>query len=100
VSGANAEGCINRTRWLVRFSAAAVAVLVWGASALACPVCESETGQKVRAGIFSEDFESNVVLTLLPFPVLAGLVALIYYGFPNPKAWPEPARGGDESQEL
>lgn len=47
--------------------------------ALACPFCESETGQQVRAGIFNDQFWANVVLTLLPFPILLTIVALIYF---------------------
>lgn len=57
-------------------------VLVVASTAPACPLCESETGRQVRAGIFDDDFGKNVVLTLLPFPVLAVIVALIYYGPP------------------
>jgi hypothetical protein len=48
-------------------------------SATACPFCETETGQQVRAGIFNDQFWSNVTLTLLPLFVLFGIVALIYF---------------------
>ena len=37
------------------FGAVAALVLVFTAAAAACPVCESETGQKVRAGICALD---------------------------------------------
>ena len=56
------------------------AVLLSASAASACPVCETETGKQVRAGIFGDDFASNVALTLVPFPLLAGLVALIHFG--------------------
>ena len=56
-----------------------VAVLLSTSSALACPFCESETGQQVRTGIFNDQFWSNVTLTLLPLLVLLGIVALIYF---------------------
>lgn len=69
----------------LRLGALAAALVVSAGPAAACPVCESDTGKQVRAGIFGEEFGTNVVLTLLPFPVLAGLVAVIHFSFPNPK---------------
>jgi hypothetical protein len=39
-----------------------VAVLVFASAASACPVCESETGQQVKAGIFNDQFWGNVLL--------------------------------------
>jgi hypothetical protein len=47
--------------------------------ATACPYCETETGKQVQAGIFNDQFWSNVTLTLLPLFVLLGIVALIYF---------------------
>ena len=44
----------------------------------ACPICHSETGQKVRAGIFDENFASNLFGSLLPFPIFLGIVAAIH----------------------
>jgi hypothetical protein len=59
-----------------------------GASAArACPYCESDIGREVAAGIFDGEFALNVVKTLLPFPVLLGLVAVVHFG-----VWP--AGGG------
>ena len=52
-------------------------------AALACPVCDTDTGQQVRAGIFDEDFARNLLLTLLPFPVLLTIVAAIHFGLPG-----------------
>ena len=54
------------------------------ASAAACPFCKSETGQQVKAGIFNDQFLGNVLLTLLPFPILLAIVALIYLDVPWP----------------
>ena len=48
-------------------------------SATACPLCESETGAQVQAGIFNEQFWMNVTLTLLPLLVLLGIVGFIYF---------------------
>lgn len=56
-------------------------------AARACPYCESDVGREVAAGIFDGEFAINLVKTLLPFPVLLGLVAAVHFG-----AWP--ARGG------
>ena len=54
-----------------------------GASpAWACPLCESETGERVRAGLFSADFGYNLVVTVLPFPVFLAIVALLHFGWP------------------
>ena len=41
--------------------------------AVACPFCESETGRQVRQGIFDRHFVDNLLLTLLPFPVLLAI---------------------------
>lgn len=47
----------------------------------ACPVCQTENGRQVRAGIFNEDFGSNLLATLLPFPVVLGIAAALHFGF-------------------
>ena len=39
-------------------------------AASACPVCDTETGNQVRAGIFCEGFGWNVLAVLAPVPVL------------------------------
>ena len=63
----------------------AVAVLTTMVSALsACPVCDGETGQQVRAGIMDENFIGTIVAVLLPFPILLACVAMIHFGWPNP----------------
>ena len=64
-------------------SAGPFAMLILGASPVwACPLCKSETGERVRAGIFGADFGSNLAVTLLPFPIFLGIIALIYLGPP------------------
>jgi hypothetical protein len=47
-----------------------------------CPVCESGTGQQVRAGIIDDDLGLNLLATLLPFSVVLGVVAAIHFGPP------------------
>ena len=46
--------------------------------ASACPICHSETGKEVRAGIFDENFAFNLFGSLLPFPIFLGIVAAIH----------------------
>jgi hypothetical protein len=60
-------------------------------SATACPYCETETGKQVQAGIFNDQFWSNVMLTLLPLFILLGIVALIYFDLSW--LWPKTQRG-------
>jgi len=51
----------------------------------ACPFCDGgPTGvNEVRDGVFDENFWPRVAATVAPFPVLAGIVALIYFGPPT-----------------
>ena len=56
--------------------------LLSGSAASACPYCDSPTGRQVREGIFNSDFGYNVLITLVPFPVLIVIVVLIYFGLP------------------
>jgi hypothetical protein len=63
-------------------------LLLWAVFApgvsMACPICHSPIGAEVRAGLFGPDLLANVVATLLPFPVLAGVVLLVrYFGIPG-----------------
>jgi hypothetical protein len=61
-----------------------VAFLAAAATAApACPVCVTETGAAVRAGI-AADFATTLAAVLAPFPVLAATVALLHRGWP---AW-------------
>ena len=72
-------------------STAAFATAVLGASsAWACPLCESETGERVRAGIFNADFGYNLFVTILPFSMFLAIVALIHTGWP----WAKGHSGG------
>jgi hypothetical protein len=55
------------------------------ATLLACPICSTETGQQVRAGIFDENFWGTLVAVVSPFPVL--LLGIAAYHFGLPKKW-------------
>ena len=77
------------------------AALAFAPAASACPFCRSETGEQVKAGLFNEDFGYNLFLTLLPFPVLLGIVALIHFGLPWPGTPSQPATppGGEGTRQ-
>jgi hypothetical protein len=60
-------------------------------TASACPVCGTDTGEQVQAGILDGNFKSTLFAVLLPFPILLGIVALIHFG------WPLPARRTDQT---
>jgi hypothetical protein len=53
--------------------------------ATACPFCDGgpDGVNEVRDGVFDENFWPRVAATVAPFPVLAGVVALIYFGPPT-----------------
>ena len=67
------------------FTASLIVLVLDLSSAAACPFCQSETGERVKAGIFNDQFWGNVLLTLLPFPILLAVVALIYFDAPWPR---------------
>ena len=52
-------------------------------SASACTVCDSETGQQVRAGVFGEGFWSTLAAVIAPFPVFIIAIALYNFGLPT-----------------
>ena len=51
--------------------------------ALACPVCDTGTGEQVRAGIVGGDLGWGLLATLLPFAVVLGVAAAIHFGPPG-----------------
>lgn len=55
-------------------------VVLAAAPASACPICHSETGEQVRAGIFGEDFGSNLLACVLPFPISLCIAAALHFG--------------------
>lgn len=69
----------------VRAAAVAAALGLAAGSARACPLCDSATGERVRAGIFGADFGANLAFTILPFAVFLAVAALIHFGLPVPK---------------
>jgi hypothetical protein len=62
----------------------ATALLVFAVTPLlACPVCNSETGQAVRAGIFDENFTTNLFLLIAPTAAVVGLLPLLWRILPE-----------------
>jgi len=57
-----------------------IMAMTMAAPALACPICDTATGQQVRSGIVDSHFAFNVVATLLPFPILIAIAAFIHFG--------------------
>lgn len=68
------------SRRLSRSFALLASIALISPSTLACPVCDTDTGRQVRSGIFNADTARNAAATLLPFPILAGAVALLHCG--------------------
>lgn len=64
-----------------------VACLFVAASAApACTVCQSTTGQQVRAGILDRHFLPTLLFVALPFPILGAITALVYFGIPTTRS--------------
>ncbi len=59
-----------------------VLVAAFAPQATACPFCDGGPSgvNEVREGVFDTNFWPRVAATLAPFPILAGIVALIYFG--------------------
>jgi hypothetical protein len=73
------EAKARRSPSAARVAGLLAALLGWLASgwALACPVCETETGRQIRAGIFDASFPRYLVISLLPFAVVTLAVVLV-----------------------
>ena len=55
-------------------------VLLWlSANAHACPICDSPTGQQVRAGIFDGRFGLTWLEVVAPFPILLAILAALHW---------------------
>ena len=58
-------------------------IIIRASAAEACPVCDTTTGQQVRAGIFDHDFGMTLLTVLAPFPVLVFVLAAMHFGLPR-----------------
>lgn len=74
---------------------ALLALALLAPRAAACPFCDGgpDGVNEVRDGVFDENFWPRVAATVAPFPVLAGVVALIHFGPPTYR------RGGRKDAE-
>lgn len=52
------------------------------AVASACPICNTPTGQQVRAGIFGNDFWTTLLIVVSPFPILLLAIAAYHFDWP------------------
>ena len=83
----HAAGCDLRSGlsgwvlWSVRVPVAWMLILA--APLHACPICDTGTGQQVRAGIFDENFWGTLIAVIAPFPVLILVIAAYHFGFPG-----------------
>jgi len=86
-------------RFTIGLSSFSAAILLNIADSVACPLCSSDIGEQVRDGIFNEHFGYNLLVTLSPFPILAGILAVIYFGgrhSPTPTGQPKERLLGQE----
>ncbi len=66
-----------------RVAVALLLVAALAGPAAACPVCDSPTAERVRAGAFGAGLPARAVAALSPLPVLFAAVALIHFGVPG-----------------
>jgi hypothetical protein len=57
--------------------------LMLAGAASACPLCDSDTGQEVRAELVDEHLGVSVMATVAPFAVVLGVVAAVHFGPPR-----------------
>jgi hypothetical protein len=75
----------NRLRLL---SGIFIIVLCVASPLWSCPFCYPPSGiNQVKAEIFNETFWSRAAAVLAPFPIFAGIVAVMYFG---PTKQPQP----------
>jgi hypothetical protein len=74
--------------------------ILFVSAAYSCPLCHTQTGEQVRAGIFNRSFGLNLLAIGLPFPVFAGVIVWLYFGKPGPRSKnPIPRRESETSPE-
>jgi hypothetical protein len=56
------------------------------APARACPVCNTDAGAQVRAGLTDANLATGALAVLLPFLILSGIAAAIHFGLPRSRS--------------
>jgi len=67
-----------RSRLIASLAATALA-----SPSIACPVCDSDTGVEVRAGLFNGEFAITAAKVVLPFPVTLALLGALAAAAPS-----------------
>jgi hypothetical protein len=81
----------------VRMTAALLLSTAAPGDAAACPMCDAGTGQQVRAGLFDDQIGRNLLATLLPFPIVLGVVSAIHFDW-FARRRGQPARPASDQQ--
>jgi hypothetical protein len=66
---------------VVQFLSVLVFTISIFGEALACPVCDTETGQKIRAVIVNDHFLYRLVIIVLPITLMLGAVLAVQFLF-------------------
>jgi hypothetical protein len=64
--------------YVPRFLALSILTVVFSGVAAACPICDSEVGNQVRAGIFDESFLMHLSLVVAPFIISFVIVGILH----------------------
>jgi hypothetical protein len=84
--GSVAESAARRAstaRRAIVIAALVAATMLWTGAVIACPTCSEGIRRAVRAGIFDGSFGQNLLLTMLPFGILAAISAALHLGLPR-----------------
>jgi len=74
-----ASNALETIRSMLQFARIILVLLALCRRADACPVCDSPTGQEVRAGIFDGRFGLTWLEVAAPFPVLLAILAALHW---------------------
>ncbi len=62
---------------------------------MGCPICDTTTGEQVRASIFGDGFFYTLLTVLLPFPILLVAVLIINHALSD-----RPAVAAEEGRPM
>lgn len=78
------RAALSRSHWAAQTSLIGLSAWLLPLAVTACPICDTETGRQVRAGIFGDDFWSTLLVVVSPFPVLLLVIAAYHFGWLAP----------------